>query len=224
MGVNHTAAFESSTGFPGAAGLTSTIRPVSVTPWVTAAGQKAEGSRRKAVGSRQKAVSRRQRAIGNDQRAHPSLFAASAVVRVAIFNFCLLPFGFDLIVSRLVFCRLPTADCFLPAAWSEEDSQAQVDVVGRGPRSINLGCPQTAVLERKQQIRAQVVDTVDEGALVPTERGVNIALALRKAPQVRREGVVLAERAIEFQSLRRLEFELCPSSGRIEAQHRSCRV
>src|SRR5437762_2410628 len=118
------------------------------------------------------------------------------------------------------YCR----DCFLPTAWSEENSQAYIDVVGRRPRNINLGCPQTAVLERKQQIRAQVVDTVDEGALVPTERGVNIALALRKAPQVRSEGVVLAERSIEFQSLRRLEFELCPSSGRIKSQHRASRI
>src|SRR5437867_4111184 len=143
-------------------------------------------------------------------------------LRSSTFAFC--PLAFDLLFFRPVFCRLPAANCFLPTAWSEEDSQAQVDVVGRRPRGINLGRPQTAILERKQQIRAQVVDTVDEGALVPPQRGVDIALALRKAPQVRREGVVLAERSIEFQSLRRLEFELCPSSGRIKSQHRASRI
>ncbi|PYU96761.1 MAG: hypothetical protein DMG26_09155 [Acidobacteria bacterium] len=105
-----------STGFLGAARLTSTIRAVSVTPWVAAAGrQKAEGSRRRAVGSRQKAVGRRQRAmgqraIGNDQRAPPALFSASGVVCVAISNLGPLPFA-----SLPLTCfSSPSACCLLP--------------------------------------------------------------------------------------------------------------
>ena len=68
-----------------------------------------------------------------------------------------------------------------------------------------------------------MIDAVNECALVPCNRRIDVSLGFRKPVQVRRKGIVLAKHSIEFKLLGKFEFQLRPSARGVKADQGAAR-
>src|SRR5579863_10237619 len=105
---------------------------------------------------------------------------------------------------------------------SECVTQTEIHEIGILRTAIQKKRLQIAILGRQQNIGPRLIDEVHKRAQIARQQVAVIARRARKTLQLAGEGIILPERAIDFEIRARLEFELSPATRGLQTLQESC--
>src|ERR1700684_2870856 len=107
---------------------------------------------------------------------------------------------------------------------SKQDTHCEIDLACHTAGVINWERVQASEFRGKQQIGAWPVNQVAERAAIAAQNGAKVVGVRREASNVTGEGIFFGQDAVQFKLGCELEFELAPSSGRVQSTNAAMRI